>query len=708
MNDGRDVAESQLRRISELELENAWLRQELAAANNTLGSGVYSGSDEGLSALFTDGVSQCCNSAFRRFFGIASDRAVTLEEILSTVREREVLQGYIRKGRNGQIGSVIATPAEKLYALVTLEFPYPGRQDRLVLLISDVSSWHQGELQLKREHAELETIFNNSMIGIIYIDMDRVIRRANKRAADVVGLASPEEAVGMSTFFFHLSADNFQQFTQFYDQLFTHKQTVELEFVFKRFDGGAIWAHLIGQALVDPQNPYEYSGTLWILEDITERRKAQLELEAVNTELEAYFENNIVAMMVVGIADTGEIEIVRVNSRMVGLFGFDNKDELVGCRAESLVAAAGEYQQFLRKLRVEPTDSEIHCFEDELVGKNNKRVWVSGSGQILNLTVAADRQVNAVFIFDDTTEKREDRQALERVNAELETYFDNSMVGVMITDGEYRVYRANQRLADILGYAGSDELIGRVPLDFAAAALEARVSSSEFEGLLQAQSVKRYEFKLVKPDGETVWVGVAGKPIDKTVPADLNRGIVWVVDDVTARKVAEEKLVKLATIDELTGVNNRRSFLLLCNRLLERARKCRKYLALFMIDLDHFKMVNDNYGHATGDETLRHFAEVCSRSLRPIDIFGRIGGEEFAVLLPDITIDEAETIANRLRIIVKGAFEQAPQGLSPMTISIGVCIVAEGEGIEEALKKADMALYAAKNQGRNRVVCWQK
>jgi diguanylate cyclase (GGDEF)-like protein/PAS domain S-box-containing protein len=179
---------------------------------------------------------------------------------------------------------------------------------------------------------------------------------------------------------------------------------------------------------------------------------------------------------------------------------------------------------------------------------------------------------------------------------------------------------------------------------------------------------------------------------------------VHVARDVTERKTLEEELHKLATTDSLTNVWNRRYFIQLAERELDRMRRYKGCSALMMIDLDHFKTVNDTHGHDVGDEALRKIAEMCKTTLRYVDIFARYGGEEFVALLPETGLDQARVVAERLRGMVAG---HSTTGVNPplfITLSIGITLAGpDSGGIYTLLKEADMALYEAKKKGRNRV-----
>lgn len=165
------------------------------------------------------------------------------------------------------------------------------------------------------------------------------------------------------------------------------------------------------------------------------------------------------------------------------------------------------------------------------------------------------------------------------------------------------------------------------------------------------------------------------------------------------------ELNRLATLDSLTGIGNRRVFYARAESELARCRRKGTPLSLLMIDLDRFKSINDQLGHAAGDDTLRRFVELVAPHLREYDFFARLGGEEFAVLLPDAAEDVAVGIAERLRELTEAERLPAPGFPVPTTASIGAAqLLAQERSIDQLMLRADQALYAAKSGGRNRVV----
>jgi diguanylate cyclase (GGDEF)-like protein len=167
---------------------------------------------------------------------------------------------------------------------------------------------------------------------------------------------------------------------------------------------------------------------------------------------------------------------------------------------------------------------------------------------------------------------------------------------------------------------------------------------------------------------------------------------------------AYKRIEELAELDELTGSYNRRCIMRMLDDEIARARRLKTPCSIALIDLDWFKRVNDHYGHPTGDEVLRTFAITVFANIRHIDRFGRYGGEEFLLVLPDTPDDDAEEILDRLRAIVADLDWSAFSPGLQVTISGGVAMLRSHETPDTFLARADSALYAAKARGRNRIV----
>lgn len=211
------------------------------------------------------------------------------------------------------------------------------------------------------------------------------------------------------------------------------------------------------------------------------------------------------------------------------------------------------------------------------------------------------------------------------------------------------------------------------------------------------------EFRLQSRDGGWRWILARGMVVSHT-PDGKPLRMIGTHADISARKMAEAELVRLATTDSLTGISSRRHFFEELESELSRVRRSGAPTSLLMMDIDHFKNINDTHGHAAGDLVLRQFCELAGRQLRRSDRFGRLGGEEFALLLPDTDEAGAMQFAERFRRSVADTPVQSPQGSIPYTVSIGVAIFrADDASIDSFMARADAALYRAKAGGRNRV-----
>jgi diguanylate cyclase (GGDEF)-like protein len=170
----------------------------------------------------------------------------------------------------------------------------------------------------------------------------------------------------------------------------------------------------------------------------------------------------------------------------------------------------------------------------------------------------------------------------------------------------------------------------------------------------------------------------------------------------TERKLqqSQRQLRFLADTDTLTEVPNRRRFYELATKAM--ALSAPGKAAIVMFDIDHFKQINDHFGHAEGDEALREVARCTRELLRTRDVAGRLGGDEFAMLLPETTVNEALAVAARVALSLDSA--RGGRRDMPLSLSFGVVLARTGENIADALHRADQALYEAKRQGRSRAV----
>lgn len=282
----------------------------------------------------------------------------------------------------------------------------------------------------------------------------------------------------------------------------------------------------------------------------------------------------------------------------------------------------------------------------------------------------------------------------------LQTVIDAVPVPIYFKDEQGIYLGCNTAFEQALGLSRSD-LIGMTTFDISPPELAETYSKADL-ALLESGRTQVFETRVKCADGKLHDV-IFHKAI--FTKSDGNPGgLVGAVMDITERKALEERLQRLATIDPLTGVNNRRQFFKLSEAEQARCHRENRPLALLLLDIDYFKRVNDSYGHAAGDEVLIALTELVGDLLRKHDILGRAGGEEFFVTLGNTSLGDAETIAERLRERIENLSIDHNGTRIQVTVSIGVVEWGQDESMETALQRADIAMYQAKRAGRNRVV----
>ncbi|WP_339498104.1 sensor domain-containing diguanylate cyclase [Pseudomonas silesiensis] len=218
-------------------------------------------------------------------------------------------------------------------------------------------------------------------------------------------------------------------------------------------------------------------------------------------------------------------------------------------------------------------------------------------------------------------------------------------------------------------------------------------------------AVEDREYRIIAADGQVRWLSDKCF-INRLAEPGQPMIIVGIAEDITDKKHIETELQRLATTDGLTQSSNRRHFFDCAHREFEQARKQGEPLSFLLLDIDDFKVINDTYGHQVGDSVLQRIAESGRASLRRGDVFGRIGGEEFAAVLPGCAPDMAMQVAERLqREIQRLGFCHDDQTFG-ITISQGLTsLTAEDANIDALFARADAAMYEAKRQGKNRIIC---
>lgn len=374
-------------------------------------------------------------------------------------------------------------------------------------------------------------------------------------------------------------------------------------------------------------------------------------------------------------------------------------DTLLGATQAS--AVKGHYGECVRLRR--PIQ-----YEERLALPAGERDWQT---QLVPVEDSAGRVVELVGIARDITplkqaerQSRDAFEALDQLGQQLPGFIYQYLLA---PSGEGRFLYASRRSIAIYGVT-PDELARS---DMAAFNV---IHPDDRESVKAAVEVSaatlnhwHCEYRVRHPRGHELWVeGLA-------TPERLEDGsVLWhgYIADVSERKrlqleleASEARFRRLATVDMLTGAPNRRHFMSCLDAELARVRRYKVDACLVMLDADHFKRVNDTFGHGAGDEVLKALVATGQQQLRSPDILGRLGGEEFAVLLPDTSLEQGLALAERFRQAVAERQVSAGNASIRLTISLGVVALSAQDSTDSAMERADQALYRAKAYGRNRV-----
>jgi len=318
------------------------------------------------------------------------------------------------------------------------------------------------------------------------------------------------------------------------------------------------------------------------------------------------------------------------------------------------------------------------------------------------LVLATAQRVAAERRVDDYRKQLEELVAqrtaqLRESEAGLGRLFEASPVALVLTRIDTQtVLRTNQRAIDLFEVDAATAR-GRDALEFWVEPAHRHVL---VDAVRATGSVEGLQTRLRSASGREFWAELEAQ----TIVFDGTPALLVGVHDRTRQHEVEAQLRELATHDSLTGVVNRRHFFELAENEIARADRYEHPLSLAMVDLDHFKHINDRYGHATGDDVLRLFAEACQRELRKTDVIARHGGEEFVVLFVETPQTVALAVCERVRRAVEQLTFFAHGGRQGrFTISVGVVERHHAEPLVSVLRRADENMYAAKVGGRNRL-----
>ncbi|HEX7157582.1 MAG TPA: EAL domain-containing protein [Edaphobacter sp.] len=401
--------------------------------------------------------------------------------------------------------------------------------------------------------------------------------------------------------------------------------------------------------------------------------------------------------------EIADFRIQYVNANAEKLAGRPRKD-LVGRRLSEVMPHAMVPEKLERLSKVVRTGTPLN--EEVAVTPGTLRAsWIRNQAIKLGDGVA--------ITSSDISALKETVERYEHLVEFTDSVFQNAPFSIIATDTHGMITAMNTAAEKLTGYS-RDELVGKAPLTLLhdEQELMAIATGSDpmntkqrtpFEVLTRgaaAGEMEEKEWMLVRKDGRKTPINLAMRAV--TSETDEVSGFVGIAFDITERRQMLNYVTHLATHDQLTGLLGRA---LLRDKTVEAVERARRYgtkVAVFMIDLDQFKRINDSLGHTAGDQILVETAERLKRSVRSTDVVARVGGDEFVVVMPDITsVGDVERCAVNLVSRISPEI-QVDEQLVHVTASVGVCIYPDfATDAKHLLKRADSAMYAAKDSGRN-------
>ncbi len=389
------------------------------------------------------------------------------------------------------------------------------------------------------------------------------------------------------------------------------------------------------------------------------------------------------------------------------IINFDPKNSLTGFVVSSrkpVLLTKEELKNLADKKKVKGTVSLIWMgvplmIKDEVIG-------VIAVQSYTDPYLYSERDLQVLSSISDQVAIAIDRKRTEDELRESEKkyryIFNNAPAGMYEIDFKKRKFiEVNDVLCEYTGYS-EDEFLSSNLLDF----LEDQSKKKyieDYETILNGGKISNdVEYNIIKKNGQILYAIIKSDYIYKE--GELV-GARVVVHDITKRRAMEDNLKRLASTDPLTGTNNRRSFLEKGTYELLRSRRYNHPFSFLMMDIDHFKAVNDTYGHQVGDEVLKELVSQSNKSIRNTDFLGRLGGEEFGVILSETDNEMAMEVGERLRIELSKISIDSGQGQVKFTVSIGLSMLErKTDTLVIIMDRADSALYKAKEGGRNCLV----
>jgi diguanylate cyclase (GGDEF)-like protein/PAS domain S-box-containing protein len=570
---------------------------------------------------------------------------------------------------------------------------------------------------------ELQAILDNATVGILFT-RNRMLVRCNALCAEMFRYPLTE-FIGLPGRSIYPSDDVYESLGEEIGPVLASGQSYRGELEMRRKDGTLFWCKISAKA-IDPSSPNE--GTIWIMEDVSDERMVQDALRQSTAELVSIFESALIGIAVVRYG-----HVFRCNERLEEMLGHE-RDALVGASVRTLFPNDDEFSDARQTFRLALHTGSTCRHERQLRRQNGQAFWARISGRAFDpLQVEA----GSVWLVEDITDQKMAAVRVQQALDEQNMIFDNAAVGIMFLRNRV-LQRCNSKLAEISGYA-LDNLIGQSTRIFYFSEDEYLAHIRMFSEVILSGGVYVGEVRVRHADGHAVWVRTTGRRVNSGNSEDAD--IVWIVEDITERRQAQEALAQahellehrvverttelaqansqlqeevferiraeqkiwhVAHHDALTGLPNRALLHDRLDQVLAQAERNGHRVAVLFLDLDRFKAINDTLGHDVGDELLKSVASRLQQVIRAADTVSRLGGDEFVIVLPDINaVEDAQRVGEKV-VEVLGPPVSIHGHELRATPSIGISLFPDdGADAYTLMKNADTAMYHAKAEGRN-------
>ncbi len=682
-------------------------------SQNRLFQAILQSASDGILAVNHDNQVLFANDRFREMWRIpkkilaAKDDDILLQYVIDQLSDP---QGFLRKVHelyNSQEESfdTLLFKDGRLFERLSRPMPNELEPRGRVWSFRDVTERKRAEEALRESEERYRSLFDRMMDGVYRSTHEGKFVDVNPAMVKMFGYSSREEMLEVDI----KKELYFAPEERGSHVLDTGQEEMDV-YRMRRKDGSEIWVEDHGFYVHDKQGRVIYHEGM--LRDITKRRQIENELSASETELRALFASMHDAVLVID-RDGFYRQIAPTNPGLL----VKPPDELLGSHLREFfpVEKVNEFSRIM-----------LQVLETKQTAQVEYDLTIDGLTVWFQTTISPLNAENTLWVAHDISKRKEFEEALRIAEGRYRSIFENATVGIFQSTPQGHFLSVNPAMARIYGYDTPAEMIAHVT-DIENQDYVDPADRHEFQRLMDEHAeVRDFTSWNFRKNGERIWTQESARAVRD------NRGkIVYYegfVADVTERKRVEEDLhgakesleaamfelqqslkreQLLASTDGLTGVVNRRHFFELAGREFSAAIRYRHPLAFLMFDLDDFKQVNDTLGHAAGDTLLAQVAKTAEGQVRASDVVARYGGDEFIVLMPQATAQQALPVAERIRLKVAAIQAETGKEPSPLTLSIGIAETRydpPDEVVERVIQRADDALYKAKQGGRNRSV----